>query len=290
MGHSNPALKIAALTARLLPVQLKQALYRSPTLAGLLRATLNRAAPQGMTEIQIAAGGLSGMTLALNLQTEKDYWLGTYEADLQQAVQEWIKPGMIAYDVGANIGYITLLLSLSVGETGRVFAFEALPTNIERLRYNLSLNELVDRVTVIPAAVTAQTGLVRFLSGPSDATGKAQGSAGRAGSGSSHVFEVDGLSLDDFVFRQKNLPPDVVKMDIEGGEVLALPGMKKVLNEIAPLLFLELHGPESAQAAWQLLTLYGYEMCRMQPGYPSVKSIQELDWKAYLVGLPSQSA
>jgi hypothetical protein len=89
MSPSNPALKLAALTARLLPVQFKQALYRSPVLADVLRETLNRAVPQGMAEIQVAAGGLSGLTLSLDLQTEKDYWLGTYEPDLQQAFGIW---------------------------------------------------------------------------------------------------------------------------------------------------------------------------------------------------------
>ena len=49
------------------------------------------------------------MTMALDLHAEKDYWLGTYEPDLQTAAWQIIKPGMVVYDVGANIGYISLM-------------------------------------------------------------------------------------------------------------------------------------------------------------------------------------
>jgi FkbM family methyltransferase len=290
MSPSKPALRLTAWIARLLPPQVKQAIYRSPALAGALRSILNRAAPREMSEIEVAAGGLTGMTLSLDLQREKDYWLGTYETDLQQAIRDWIKPGMIAYDVGASIGYIALLLALAVGESGHVFAFEALPANVERLERNLYLNRMTSRVTAIPSAVIDRTGSARFLVGPSNATGKAQGSSGRLENQSSQAFEVAGLCLDDFVFRQGKPPPDFVKMDIEGGEVLALPGMMRVIQEIAPLLFLELHGPESSRQAWSILVSQGYKIYRMHPGYPEVKSVLELDWKAYLLGVPSRPA
>ncbi len=96
----------------------KRGLYRFRPLAGLLRGALNRAAPQGFTPVVVAAGGLQGLSLSLDLQEEKDYWLGTYEPDLQAAVAELVQPGMLVYDVGANIGYISLLLARRVGESG----------------------------------------------------------------------------------------------------------------------------------------------------------------------------
>jgi hypothetical protein len=129
--------------------------------------------------VNVAAGDLAGMKLALDLQSEKDYWLGTYEPELQQALRQWVQPGMLAYDVGANIGYISLLLARRVGEAGRVHAFEALPANLERLRTNLALNDMQDRVLVTPAAVVDHAGQVQFWVGPSGGMGKAEGSAGR---------------------------------------------------------------------------------------------------------------
>ena len=276
-------LNSAAVAARLLPVPVKQGLYRWPVLSGLIRRGLNRAVDQGMTEVTVAAGGLAGMHLSLDLQTEKDYWLGTYEPVLQVAIRDWVQPGTVAYDVGANIGYLTLLLARQVGADGRVFAFEALPANLERLAGNLALNVMDAKVTVVNAAVTDRSAPTQFLVGPSGGMGKVAGSAGREGIAYAETITVPGIALDDFVYNDGNPAPQVVKIDIEGGEVLAFPGMKRVLSAARPLVFLELHGPEAARVAWEMLAGAGYQICRMQPGYPLVTTFEELDWKEYVV-------
>jgi FkbM family methyltransferase len=221
------------------------------------------------------------------LHREKDYWLGTYEPELQAALADLVQPGMVAYDVGANIGYISLLLARRVGSQGVVYAFEALPANLERLRANLALNELGEKVVAIPAAVVNRERPVRFLIGPSGGMGKADGSAGRDEVAYSAAVDVDGLSLDSFVFERGNPPPQVVKMDIEGGEVLALPGMARVLEQVRPIVLLELHGPEAAQAAWETLSRRSYHLCRMTYGYPPIAAQEALDWKAYVVAFPT---
>ncbi len=74
-------------------------------------------------------------------------------------------------------------------------------------------------------------------------------------------------------------------MDIEGGEVLALPGMSRLLADARPLILLELHGPEAARLVWDTLVAAGYRLCRMAPGYPQIPSLDALDWKAYLVAM-----
>jgi hypothetical protein len=75
-------------------------------------------------------------------------------------------------------------------------------------------------------------------------------------------------------------------MDIEGGEVLALPGMKRILSEARPLLLMELHGQDSSRAAWETLTAAGYRVCWMRRGYPRIGSLEEMGWKAYIVAFP----
>lgn len=283
MNTSNPLLKLAAWSASWLPLPLKRQLYRIPPLARLLRGVLNRAAPQGLSIVRVAAGDLKDLKMQLDLQAEKDYWLGTYELDLQNALADFVQPGMVAYDVGANIGYISLLLARRVGPHGRVYAFEALPANQERLRYNLSLDKLGERVTLVPAAVIESSRPVKFLVGPSGGMGKAAGSAGRSEFEYPESVEVEGVCLDDFIYQQGNSAPQVIKLDIEGGEVLALPGMQRLLSEKRPLILMELHGPESARAAWDALTAAGYQIRRMEKGFPQIDSLTDLDWKAYLV-------
>jgi len=284
---TNPLFSLASFAARLLPTPVKRMLYRLGPVSRFIRRGLNRAVPEGLSTVTVAAGGLSGARLSLDLQTEKDYWLGTYEVELQAAVADLVKPGMVAYDVGANIGYVTLLLSQAVGAAGQVFAFEALPANLERLSTNLKLNGLGARVKVVPGAVVDCSKEVQFLIGPSGGMGKADGSAGRQEVVYSEKIDVAGIGLDEFVYQSGNPVPQIVKMDIEGGEVLALPGMRRLLLEAQPLLLLELHGPESCKAAWENLKLAGYRLCQMAQGYPEVRTLDELDWKAYVVAMPA---
>jgi FkbM family methyltransferase len=284
---SKTTLAIAAWAARILPVRVKNALYRSGPLARWIRGQLNRAAPQGLTEVEVAGGALAGMRLVIDLQSEKEYWLGTYEPELQAALRELnaeghIRPGMVAYDVGANIGYITLILRQKVGETGRVFAFEPLPENVERLRRNVEMNGYGSQIEIFSGAVLDRSGPVSFLIGPSISMGKAEGSAGRSSNENGQAIEVPGISLDEFVYRDGNPPPQIVKIDIEGGEVMALPGMQRLLTEARPVVLIELHGTEAAQIAWTILEHAGYQICRMAPGFPPAGGPEALGRKAYL--------
>ena len=97
-------------------------------------------------------------------------------------------------------------------------------------------------------------------------------------------IEVTTAGLDDLVY-EKGLPaPDVIKMDIEGGEVLALPGAARLLKEKHPLLLLELHGPQAAQVAWDVLQTAGIVCPVWEARIKEIHSVEELDWKAYLMG------
>ena len=278
-------LNAAALAARILPNPVKQAIYKIKPLAGLIRGGLNRAAPTGLTQVKIAAGDLAGYSILLDMQIDKDFWLGTYEPELQAALRELIQPGAVIYDVGANIGYVSLLLAKAAGPTGHVYAFEALPGNVEQWRRNVALNGMEARLSLFAGAVTGSAGPVRFLVHASGGMGKAAGSAGRADRYQSEI-SVPGISLDEFVYGQGNPPPQVVKMDIEGGEVLALPGMRRVLAEARPLMLMELHGPESSRIAWETLSAAGYSIGWMRRGYPVVPSLEAMGWKAYIVAKP----
>ena len=278
-------LSLAVLAAKILPNSLKQAIYRIKPLAGFIRRGLNRAAPTGLTQVKIAAGDLAGYTILLDMQIDKDYWLGTYEPELQAALRELIRPAAIIYDVGANIGYVSLLLSKACGPAGRVYAFEALPANAERWRKNMALNGMGDRLNLFSGAVTQASGPVTFLVHASGGMGKAAGSAGRQDRYLSEI-SVPGISLDEFVYVQGNPAPEVVKMDIEGGEILALPGMRRVLAEARPLMLMELHGPESSRVAWETLTAAGYQICWMRHGFPEIASLEAMGWKAYIVARP----
>ena len=285
---NNPILKLASWSAHTLPAPVKKGLYKIPFLARFLRRSLNKAAPQGISQVAIAGGILEGTRMALDLQSEKDYWLGTYEADLQAAARYFIQPGMTVYDVGANIGYISLMAARLNGPDGKVFSFEALPANLERLEQNRMLNQLEQRISIQPAAVVARSGSVTFFMHHSGAMGKAQGSAGREEQYQQKI-EVNGLSLDDFVYRQNQPLPALVKMDIEGGEGMALEGMARILKEAPPIFLIELHGEQAARSVWEQLSANGYSLHEMRHGYARIAALDQLDWKAYVVALPKEA-
>lgn len=282
-------LTFAEKMARILPDGLKRAIYRFPLLARLLRSGLNKAVPEGISRVNVAAGNLEDARMDLDMHKEKDYWLGTYEMDLQHAISHFVKPGMTAFDVGANIGYISLQFARAVGPEGKVVSIEALPQNIKRLQGHAAINPFAANITVLNAAVVDASAPVTFLVHGSTSMGKAVGSAGRGKNDQyTNQITVDGVSLDDLVYQKGFPAPDVIKMDIEGGEVLAVQGMRRLLQEKHPILLVELHGHEAAQAVYKALFEADYTFHRMQEHYPLVASEADLDWKAYLVALPPQ--
>jgi len=280
-------LRIAALAAKILPPKVKTALYRSPKLAGKIRSSLNNAAPHGMTMVEGAGGAIKGLQLKLDMQSEKDYWLGTYELDLQAAIKKFCQKGMIVYDVGANIGYISLIFAAQSGVNGKVFAFEPLPANYERLQTNVSLNAFENRITLIQAAVVDESGETSFMVHQSGAMGKAQGSLGRDEHYMTQI-EVQATTLDDFIFKQGHACPDLIKMDIEGGEVLAIKGMHKTLMEVKPILLIEIHSHSALECLWDAFQAANYRLYKMEKSYPLINDPAQLGEKTYAVAIPNK--
>lgn len=281
-------LRLAAAVARVLPHPIRSALYRLGPLTRFVRGSLNRAAPSGLSEAVVAAGPLAGARLLLDLQSEKDLWLGTYEPHLLAAIEDLAQPGITAYDVGANIGYTTILLARCVGAEGKVFAFEPLPANLERLRANLALNGLEARVTVAPVAASRETRSAPFLVHDSGGMGKVEGSAGRDEPYRDRIT-VETIDLDAFVYARGNPAPSLIKMDIEGGEVLALSGMRALLRQERPILLIELHGPEARAGVWEELGQARYHLRRLARGFPPFAQPEALGWKVYLAAFPEKA-
>jgi FkbM family methyltransferase len=275
-------LRAAASAARLLPSGARRALYRLGPITQGLRALLNRSVPEGITPVTIAAGDLAGAQLLLDLRLDKDLWLGTYEPDMQRALRDLTRPGMIVYDLGANIGYMTLLFAKAVGETGRVVAVEPLPANVARLRAAVELNQMQGRVTVVERAIGPRRGREMFLVHRSPGMGRLEQAPGRAESFQDAV-EVEVASVDDLVYAEGFPPPHLVKMDLEGGEGRALEGMGRLLRDVKPLLLIEVHGRIAAAETWARLATAGYAVRDLGRGRRVVRSPAELRPKAYIV-------
>ena len=174
-------------------------------------------------------------------------WLGTYELDKQVLFSKYVKPGMIVYDVGANVGFYTLLSSLLVNEMGKVYSFEPLPLNISTLKKHIELNKLRN-VIVTEKAVSNKVSTVKFNFGDN----RSAGFISKDGQ-----IEVDTISIDEFI-RQDNPQPDLMKIDIEGAEYEALIGAKELLRRKKPVIFLATHSDKLREKCLKLLAEFGY--------------------------------
>ena len=177
-------------------------------------------------------------------------WLGSYELEKQQLFEKTIQAGKVVFDLGANVGFYTLLSSVLVGSKGKVVAFEPLPRNLVFLRQHMSINH-VDNVTIMDAAVSDTTGTITFDTGPHSSMGKI------AENGTLKVTTV----VLDTLFEMGEIPaPDYMKIDIEGAELMALQGATRVLDKYHPTIFLATHGKEVHQKCLEFLTSLGYTL------------------------------
>lgn len=170
-----------------------------------------------------------------------------------------VKKGDVVVDLGANIGYFTLLAARLVGREGKVYAFEPEPRNYGYLLKNIQLNGY-DNVIAVQKAVGDKPGTVKlFICSYDTGHHTIQSYAGIRAYRPDFVahkeefVEVGMVTLDDF-FGEVSTPINVIKMDIEGAEVLALSGMERIIKanrdltmivEFFPLLIREMgHSPE----------------------------------------------
>ena len=178
--------------------------------------------------------------------------------------RELVKEGDVVFDIGAHVGFYTLVSSLLVGEKGRVIAFEPIPENLHYLRQHLEIN-FVDNVDVIEAAVSDHHGRERLSRGPSSSMWHF---------GARGELEVETIKLDDLVLNAKLPPPNLIKMDIEGAEELALTGSAELISEFHPVVILSTHGDDVHQRCRSFLESAGY---RLSPiGRASIDECREL--------------
>lgn len=161
-----------------------------------------------------------------------------------------IKARQIVYDIGANVGFYTLLASLCVGPAGRVYSFEPLPENIRDLKKHVAMNRL-SNCEVIEAAVSDVNGYSRFDSSRPRSMGWLSESGNQ---------EVRTLQLDSLVTSNAISPPNVVKIDVEGAELAVLRGCSQTLAAHGPIIFLATHGSAAHEQCIQFLTTRNYKI------------------------------
>ena len=177
-------------------------------------------------------------------------WLGTYEYEKQALFTRTVSPGSKVFDIGGNVGFYTLLASKLAGPEGEVVVFEPLPRNLSYLRKHLELNK-TNNVTVVEAAVSDKNGLTFFDAG-------ARGEMAHIAS--SGQLQVRTYTLDHLLELCQIPVPDLIKMDIEGAEFMALWGARSMLAQAQPTIFLATHGAIVHRECCNFLKSLGYRL------------------------------
>ncbi|MFN8472907.1 MAG: FkbM family methyltransferase [Anaerolineae bacterium] len=241
--------------ARRTPPRLRSAIMRSP-LGGLAHRTMDRAVGEGLAVVDLAPP-LAGHRMRLDLAYQRGMAYGDYELAVTRTIAEIVQPGWLVADIGAQIGYMTLLMASRVGPAGRVLAFEPMPANFAVLEENVRLNGY-KTVQAERLAVADQSGATllhrlddRALSATSSIVAEDDGADG---------IEVATVSMDDYLAAH---PGELrfAKIDVEGAEDLVLAGMTQTLARCRPLLLVEVHGaPGPDSPALARLAACGYNL------------------------------
>lgn len=241
-----------------------------PLLRDAVRAA-RRAARRlrALAPVRIRRGPAAGLRMDLR-RASAWYASGDNEIPVQEAIVANLSEGGVFLDVGANVGFFSLVAARVVGPSGTVVAFEPVPENASAAERNAALNSFA-RVRVVQAAVGAAPG--RMTLHVTRHPGGAALASSAAPPDRVNSIEVEVVSLDAAFESGRVPPPDLVKIDVEGAELDVLRGMSGLAARCGPSILCEFDGPSAADvrprldAALELFADWGYSVRRLESSY-----------------------
>jgi FkbM family methyltransferase len=200
---------------------------------------------------------------------------GSYEQDEARFARSLLRPGEVAIDAGAHIGFFTMQMAAAVGAEGVVYAFEPFEANADLLERSIHENRFEGRVVFTRAAVGAASGTAT-LTFPLETLNTGGAYLLRDGTspvGGNRTKQVPVVALDDLPIRR---PVRFIKMDVEGAEPLVMKGASSLLRNDRPVVLSELHPTQldraagaSADAFLAAVRAAGYRAHLMEHGKPA---------------------
>jgi FkbM family methyltransferase len=200
---------------------------------------------------------------------QRQMWCGCYEPHVMRALRGFLRAGDVFLDLGAHIGYHSYFAAGLVGPAGRVFALEADPSNFLRLKRNL---EAFPYAYAEECAIWSQEGKLIFARSESIKESGWGALASVHNAPEREQIEVDGVSLDAWSEHIGLKAVRAAKMDVEGAEFAVLQGARRVLQQMRPILLLEMNESLLRQAGAssvlveQLLRTNGYKLHVLSDG------------------------
>jgi len=199
--------------------------------------------------LPILSGPLRGKKWIAN-SGDRSCWLGTYQKEKQALFSETISPGDVVFDIGGRVGFLALLAAKLVGKTGQVVVFEPLPRNLDYLRKHLEDNK-ARNVTVFEAAVSYKS------DSTTEATLHPEDAEQLPASGASQKKT---CTLDGLLERDQIPLPNLIHIDIGGGEFAALCGARSLLSKAHPTIILTTYGEIPHRECCAFLEMLDYSL------------------------------
>ena len=228
---------------------------RVPGISHALRWYANRYAEGSV--VTIPSGYAQGMRWKRSHVYVNGFWVGQHELDVQAAIARLLDPGDGFIDLGANAGFFMLVAAKKIGPSGWCVAVDPDAFNCDYLHAQIELNALKN-CRVLHQAATDHCGTVKFAVGiPGDSTGHLAGDA-EVDQG----IEVSATTIDAICQTHQN--PKLIKVDVEGAEVLVLKGAAETLKTKKPIWLMEVHSAELGSEVRKILTDAGYRFTDLQ--------------------------
>jgi FkbM family methyltransferase len=232
-----------------------------PALITALRVRIRRALTRALLGDRSVLAVVNDVPMHLHPQLMAQYVARRHEPTTTRLFRRACTDGMVVLDIGASVGYYTLLAARRVGQAGAVYAFEPHPASADLLRRNVHRAGLRN-VTLVPKGVSDVPGhAVLFTSAGLPETSSLHERAVPEAGG---VVSVECVTIDDYLSTRH---VDVVKVDVEGHEAAVLEGMRATLaGNPEVILFVECnptalgHGGASADALLSLLHGQGFSV------------------------------
>lgn len=189
------------------------------------------------------------------------FWYGFYEKKYALTWQSFIAKDAIIVDIGANIGYYTLMAAKAASE-GKIYAFEPSSKTFHLLARNLLFNQLTNAVA-IPMAISEEGGTKNLYVSKQENSGLT--GLMKTDKYDESIEEITATTLDEWYEKEGLKKIDLIKIDIEGADFLALKGMSKILQTCQPVLFVEISKPllyrykNTTEEVYDYLLNFGYK-------------------------------
>ncbi len=271
---------IAQYMARITTTDFRRFIYSIPLIGPYVHNKINKFLSTNLytQDYQWFAprlGVRAGLKMRLKLPMENEFFLETHDTDVTKILIDRIKYGFKVVEIGAHIGYFSLLIAKLIGTKGKLFAIEPLPVNQKRLNEHIISNGF-NNVKILNFAVSDKNDNEDFFVFDFSTIGRLTTVDPRYEKEPLDKISVECRTFDSLYKTGLIDMPDFIKIDTEGAELLILKGMHDILKISKPQLLIELHNEMTALEVWGILKNYNYIAYRINNHKLNIASMPEL--------------